>query len=209
MSGAKKIRVFIVDDHPVVRDGLGCVINDQTDMEVIAEAGDGVLAIDLYRQHIPDVTLVDLHMPQMGGVKMIETVRKEFPQARFVVLTTFDGDEDIYRAIHAGAQGYVLKDMFRGEILEAIRRVHEGQRVLPPHVAEKLAQRVAKVPLSPREREVLQLVARGESNKTIGAKLGISEGTIKSHMVNIFGKLEVDDRTAAVRVAVQRGIIQL
>jgi two-component system NarL family response regulator len=206
-TGAAKIRVMLVDDHPVVRHGLAAMIDDEPDMTVVAQAGDATEALARHREALPDVTLVDLGLPGMDGVDLIARLRAERPTGGFIVLTTLDGDEHIYRAMQAGAQAYVLKDMACGEITDAVRLVHAGQRLLPPPLAEKLDARGAA--LTAREVEVLALIARGESNKVIGATLGVAEGTIKAHVLSIFNKLKVDDRTAAVTVGLRRGIIKL
>jgi two-component system, NarL family, response regulator len=206
-TSAAKIRVLLIDDHPVVRHGLASMIDDEPDMTVVAQAGDAAQALARYREVMPDVALVDLGLPGMDGVEVISRLRAEHPQGRFIVLTTLDGDEHIFRAMRAGAQAYVLKDMACGEITDAIRLVHAGQRLLPSPVAEKLEARGAA--LTAREIEVLALIARGESNKIIGATLGVAEGTIKAHVFSIFHKLQVDDRTAAVTLALRRGIIKL
>jgi DNA-binding NarL/FixJ family response regulator len=206
-SASTKIRVLLVDDHPVVRHGLASMIDDEPDMAVVGQAGDAAQALASYRQLLPDVALVDLGLPGMDGVDLIARLRAEHPQGCFIVLTTLDGDEHIFRAVQAGAQAYVLKDMACGEITDAVRLVHAGQRLLPPPVAEKLGARGAA--LTAREIEVLALIARGESNKLIGATLGVTEGTIKAHVLRIFHKLQVDDRTAAVTLALRRGIIKL
>lgn len=206
-SRAAKIRVLLVDDHPVVRHGLASMIDDEADMTVVAQAADAVEALARYREVMPDVSLVDLGLPGMDGVELIARLRAEHPTGRFIVLTTLDGDEHIFRAMQAGAQAYVLKDMACGEITDAVRLVHAGQRLLPSPLAEKLDARGAA--LTGREIEVLALIARGESNKIIGAALGITEGTVKAHVLSIFHKLQVDDRTAAVTLALRRGIIKL
>lgn len=203
------ISVLVLDDHSIVRHGIISMISDETDMRVIAEASTAEDALPLYRAHLPDVALVDLRLPGMSGVEFIETVRKERPDARFVVVTTFDSDEDILRAFRAGAQAYVLKASFRAEILRAVRTVHAGGKLIPKHVAQRLKDQRPTVSLSPREIEVLRLVARGESNKTIAAALGIGPGTIKTHLANIYVKLGVQDRTAATTAAIARGIIRV
>jgi DNA-binding NarL/FixJ family response regulator len=200
---------MITDDHFVVRMGLAAVINTQADMQVVAEAGNGLQAIELFRQHQPDVTLMDLRMPQMQGIEAITAIRKEFPNSRFIVLTTYDGDEDIYRALEAGARGYLLKDMLGDSLLDAIRVVHAGQRRIPQEVANRLAERMFRTELSSREMDVLKLIVRGKSNKEIGSDLGVAEGTVKIHINNILSKLGVSDRTQAATYALQHGIIHL
>jgi two-component system NarL family response regulator len=209
MSDSSAIRIMVVDDHPVVREGFATMIGTEPDMVLVAEAKDGAEAQTLFRRHRPDVTLMDLRMPGLSGAETIRALRREFPQARFIVLTTYDGDEDIYRALEAGAQAYLLKDMLCDEILAAIRAVHAGQRRIPAAVGTRLAERISGMDLSTREREVLQLVAKGRSNKEIAAQLDISEATVKGHLTNILGKLGVTDRTQAVIAALRRGLVQL
>ena len=209
MVAAEKIRIMVIDDQAVVRQGFVSLINTVADMEVIAEGVDGKQAIDLYRQHQPDVTLMDLRMPVLSGVDAIVKIRHEFPSARIIVLTTYDGDEDIYRSLQAGAQGYLLKDMFFEELEEAIRKVNAGSRRLPPVVAERLAERMTGSELTERELEVLQEIVKGHTNKEIGQVLNISEATVKSHINNILSKLGVADRTQAATRALQRGIVHL
>ena len=204
-----QIRVMVVDDQGVVRQGIVALINTVADMKVIAEATNGQEAIEQFRAHRPDVTLMDLRMPVVGGVEAIGRIRREFPGARIIVLTTFDGDEDIYRSLQAGAQGYLLKDMFFDELESAIRAVHAGGRKIPGVVAERLAGRMGGSDLTGRELEVLKLIVGGHSNKEIGAALGISEATVKSHINSILGKLGVTDRTQAATTALQRGIVHL
>ncbi len=203
------IRIMVVDDHPVVREGFGGMIGTEPDMTVVAEARSGQEAIQLFRKHLPDVTLMDLRMPGMNGVETISAIRREFPHSRFIVLTTYDGDEDIYRALEAGAQAYLLKDMFCDEILAAIRAVHAGQRRIPAAVGTRLAERMAGLDLSAREHQVLELVAKGKSNKEIAAELEITEATVKGHVTNVLSKLGVTDRTQAVITALKRGIVHL
>lgn len=200
---------MVIDDQAIVRQGFVSLINTVADMEVIAEGVDGKQAIDLYRQHQPDVTLMDLRMPVLGGVDAIVKIRQEFPSARIIVLTTYDGDEDIYRSLQAGAQGYLLKDMFFEELEDAIRKVNAGSRRLPPVVAERLAERMTGSELTDRELEVLQEIVKGRTNKEIGSVLNISEATVKSHINNILSKLGVADRTQAATRALQRGIVHL
>jgi two-component system, NarL family, response regulator len=203
------IRILIVDDHPVVRDGLSAIISRRSDMEVVGEAENGNRAVDLFRELRPDVTLLDLQLPELSGVGVITTLRANFPHARFIVLTTFDGDEDIFRALQAGAQAYLLKGTPREELLEAIRAVHRGQKRIPSDVAAKLAERMMMPELTERELEVLHLIVAGQSNKEIGMALTITEGTVKVHVNNLLGKLGVQDRTQAVTEALKRGIVRL
>jgi DNA-binding NarL/FixJ family response regulator len=205
----EKIRIVVVDDQAVVRQGFVSLINTVSDMEVIAEATDGRQAVELYRRLRPDVVLMDLRMPVMTGVEAIAAIRREFPTARVVVLTTFDGDEDIYRSLQAGAQGYLLKDMFFEELEDAIRTVHAGGRRIPGIVAERLAGRVGSTDLTGRELEVLERIVRGMSNKEIASALDISEATVKSHVNNILSKLGVADRTQAATTAIRRGLVRL
>lgn len=204
-----RIRIMVIDDQAVVRQGFVALINTVPDMEVIAEGINGQQAIDLYNQHTPDVTLIDLRMPVVGGVEAITTIRQKFPDARLIVLTTYDGDEDIYRSLQAGAKGYLLKDVFFEELETAIRSVHAGLRHIPAAIAMRLAERMASSDLTSREMEVLELIVRGQSNKEIGASLTISEATVKSHINNILSKLGVSDRTQAVTTALQRGLVHL
>lgn len=204
-----QIRVMVVDDQAVVRQGLVALINTVADMTVVAEATNGQEAVEQYGAHQPDVTLMDLRMPVVGGVEAIGRIRRQFPGARIIVLTTFDGDEDIYRSLQAGAQGYLLKDMFFDELEEAVRKVHAGSRRIPTAVAEKLAERMSGSDLTARELEVLEEIVRGRSNKEIGSLLNISEATVKSHINNILSKLGVSDRTQAATTALQRGIVHL
>jgi DNA-binding NarL/FixJ family response regulator len=203
------IRILIADDHSVVREGLASLIRRKPDMTVVAEGSNGREAVDFWKEHRPDVTLLDLRMPELDGVGAIKEIRELDPNAHIVVLTTFDGDEDIYRAIKAGAKGYLLKDTAREALMECIRRVHSGETCIPPTLAAKLAERVSGEALSAREIEVLQRIAAGKSNKEIGAELFISEGTVKTHVKSIFSKLDVVSRTEAVATATRRGLIQL
>jgi len=203
------IRVLCVDDHPLVRKGIASILNNQADMKLVAEAGNGRDAVALFRQHRPDVTLMDLRMPEVDGIAASAAIIGEFPDARIIALTSYDGDQDIYRALEAGVKGYLLKEMVHTEVLRAIRMVHAGKRLMPPEVAERLTEYFPQPALSPREIEVLTLVARGLSNKEIAAQLGTAAGTIKIHVQNILAKLGASDRTHAVTIAVQRGIFQL
>ena len=204
-----KIRILVVDDHHVVRQGLVALINSVEDMEVIAEAPDGRKGVDLHREHRPDVTIMDLRLPVLGGVEAIQEIRRASPHARVIVLTTFDGDENIYRALQAGARGYLLKDMFGDELMEAIRAVHAGKTRIPPVVAQRLAERMNGSELTTRELDVLRLIVAGKSNKEIGNDLHISEATVKTHINNLLGKMGVSDRTQAATTAIQRGLVQL
>src|ERR1700692_2105303 len=199
-NGKKKqrIRVLIGDDHTVVREGLLLLLEGRPDLVVVGEASNGREAVDLWKEHRPDVTLLDLQMPVLDGVGAIKQIRDNDENARIIVLTTFDGDEDIYRAIQAGAKGYLLKDVPREALMDSIRRVHAGETCVPVHLAAKLAERVSGETLSAREIEVLKLIAQGKSNKEIGSALFISEGTVKSHVKPIFAKMNVISRTEAV-----------
>ena len=208
-TGSAPIRIMIADDHPVVREGFAAMLETEPDMAVVGLAQSGEEALGLFRRVRPDVTLMDLRMPGMGGVEAIRAIRREFPDSRVIVLTTYDGDEDIYRALEAGAQAYLLKDMLCDEILAAIRAVHAGQRRIPTAVGTRLADRVTGMHLSDREQRVLELVATGKSNKEIAAALEITEATVKGHMTNILGKLGVTDRTQAVITALRRGLVHL
>ena len=210
-SGAKKerIRILIADDHTVVREGLVALVKRKSDMVIVAAASNGREAVDLWKQYRPDVTLLDLRMPELDGVGAIKEIREVDPNAQIVVLTTYDGDEDIYRAIKAGAKAYLLKDTARDALVETVRRVYAGETYLPPSLAAKLAERVSGAALSQREMEVLQRMATGKSNKEIGAELFISDGTVKTHVSSIFTKLDVVSRTEAIATATRRGLIQL
>ncbi|MBN8564446.1 MAG: response regulator transcription factor [Leptolyngbya sp. UWPOB_LEPTO1] len=203
------IRVLIADDHAIFRQGLATIINRDPEMNVIAQAENGEQAIALFEEHQPDVTLMDLRMPEMEGVAAITAICAIAKSARIIVLTTYDSDEDIYRGLQAGAKGYLLKETEPDELLNAIRTVHRGQQYILPDVGAKLAQRLSNPELSERELEVLRLLAQGMSNADIATALGIGEGTVKSHVNRILNKLDVNDRTQAVIVAVKRGIVSL
>ena len=209
MSKDKPIRILIADDHFVVRMGLAALINTQPDMTVVAEATDGQQAVELFRQHRPDIALLDLRMPEMNGIEAIAAIRSEFPDARLIVLSSYDGDEDIYRALQAGARGSLLKNMLREGVLETIRTVHAGLRRIPEEVAARLAERMSRDPLTAREMEVLELIVRGKSNKEIAHALKITEGTVKIHVNNILNKLGVTDRTQAAIFALKHGLVHL
>jgi two-component system NarL family response regulator len=202
------IRILIAEDHTVVRDGLVAIVRQEQDMEVVAETGDGRQAVELWKKHRPDVTLMDLRMPELDGVNAIYEIRAADPSARIIVLTTFDGDEDIYRGMRAGAKSYLLKDVRRDELFQCIREVHAGKTFVPPAIAAKLAERLTGDELTPRELEVLRLLAEGKPNKLIGADLAITEVTVKSHVQAVFRKLNVLSRTEAIAVATRRGLLR-
>ena len=205
--GTSRTRILVVDDHAVVREGLVSLLQRQSDLQVVAEASDGATAIRLYRQHQPDVMVLDLRLPDLDGAEVTAAVRAEFPQARLLVLSSFDGDEDIYRALKAGARAYVLKDSSREELLAAVRTVAAGQRRIPPAVAERLAERVEGSELTARELAVLRQIVSGRSNKQIAKVFAISEGTVKTHVKSILAKLDVADRTEAAVAALRRGLV--
>ena len=206
---ANPIRILIVEDHHVVRQGLVALLSVAEGVEVVGEAEDGVEAIRAFNLLHPDVTLIDLRMPKMSGVEVIQKVRGDHAHARFIVLTTFDGDEDIYRALQAGARAYLLKGMTVDLLLSTIRAVHAGKSCIPPVIAQKLAERMSTEQLTQREQDVLEQIVQGKSNKEIGKELEISEATVKTHINNLLGKLGVQDRTQAATAAIQRGLVQL
>ncbi|HZS54787.1 MAG TPA: response regulator transcription factor [Bryobacteraceae bacterium] len=206
---SEPIRLMVADDHHVVRQGLVALLKTVPDLQVVAEAVDGKDAISRFEEFKPDVTLMDLRMPKLGGVEAVTEIRRKYPAARIIVLTTFDGDEDIYRAIQAGAKGYLLKGMFGEELVDAIRAVHAGKARIPSAIAERLAERMGGPGLTSRELDVLKAIVAGRSNKEIGAELSISEATVKTHINSILGKLGVTDRTQAATTALQRGIVHL
>jgi DNA-binding NarL/FixJ family response regulator len=204
-----RIRIMAVDDHPLIRSGLRAVIASEPDMEMVGEAANGEEAIDRYREERPDIVLMDLRMPVMDGLTATVAILREFPDAKIVALTTYEGDEDIHRALSAGARGYLLKDMMRSQLLQVIRTVQKGQRAIPAAIAARLAEYTPRIELTPRELEVLQLMAKGFSNPEIASTLGRTESTMKVHVSNILQKLQATDRTEAVTVAIQRGILHL
>jgi two-component system NarL family response regulator len=209
MKNANPIRILVAEDHLVARVGVSTIVNLQPDMTVVAEAANGQQAIELYRAHLPDVALLDLRMPILSGIDAAAAIHKEYPRARLIALTTYGGDEDIRRALHAGVQAYLMKDILHDELLKAIRAVHEGQTYLPASVAAALAAQMPRPDLSARELQVLELIVAGLANKQIAYTLNIAEYTVKNHVKNILDKLAVQDRTQAATVAIQRGIIHL
>ncbi len=209
MKNANPIRILVAEDHLIARVGVSTIVNLQPDMTVVAEAANGQQAVELYRTHQPDVTLLDLRMPIMSGIEAAAAIRRDFPRARLIALTTYGGDEDIRRALHAGVQAYLMKDILHDELLKAIRAVHDGQTYLPAPVAAALAAQMPRPDLSARELQVLELIVAGLANKQIAYTLNIAEYTVKNHVKNILDKLAVQDRTQAATVAIQRGIIHL
>jgi DNA-binding NarL/FixJ family response regulator len=205
----RPITVLCADDHPVVRKGIASLLANQPDIELVAEASGGQQAVELFRRYHPDVTLMDLRMPDLDGIAASRIIRKEFPEARIIVLTSYDGDQDIYQALDAGIRGYLLKDMVHTEVLNAIRTVHAGKRVVPGEVAERLNEYFPQIILTPREVEVLKCVAEGMGNRDIADRLGTASGTIKMHVQNILSKLGASDRTHAVSIAFRRGIFHV
>ena len=203
------IRVLCVDDHPLVRKGLAAIITNEAGMELVAEAENGREAVELFRQHQPNVTLMDLRMPVLDGIAAVKLIRSEFPDARIIAVTSFDGDQDVFRALEAGVCGYLLKEAAHAEIVNAIRVVHSGGKLMSQEAAQRMAEYFPQAALTAREVEVLGLVARGLANKEIAGRLGTAEGTIKMHVQNILAKLEASDRTHAVTIGLKRGIIHL
>jgi two-component system, NarL family, response regulator len=209
MKSANPIRILVAEDHLVARVGVSTIVNLQPDMIVVAEAANGQQAIELYRTHFPDVTLLDLRMPILSGIEAAAAIHREYPRARLIALTTYGGDEDIRRALNAGVQAYLMKDILHDELLKAIRAVHDGQTYLPASVAAALAAQLPRPDLSARELQVLELIVAGLANKQIAYTLNIAEYTVKNHVKNILDKLAVQDRTQAATAAIQRGIIHL
>jgi DNA-binding NarL/FixJ family response regulator len=205
----KPIRILTVDDHPLLREGIASLVASQSDMKVVGEASNGVEALQEFRKHRPDITLMDLVMPVMNGVDAIIAIRREFPDARIIVLTTYTGDVQVLRALKAGARGYLLKGLLRKELLETVRTVQAGRKCIPPEVAAQLAEHAGEEELSAREIEVLRLIAGGKANKAIASQLSITEETVKGHVKNILSKLSANDRTHAVTIGLKRGIIEL
>ncbi len=209
MIQSNVIRILIADDHPILGQALTMFLQCEPDMTVVGHAGDGREAVEFFCQHQPDVALMDLRMPKMEGADAIAAICAKFKRARIIVLTTYDGDEDIYRGLRAGAKGYILKKAEPNELLDAIRTVHQGKRYIPPSIAAKLAERMGSEELSDRELEVLRLIAKGKNNRQISNVLSIAESTVRFHANNIFGKLNVSDRTQALVTALNRGIVRL
>jgi DNA-binding NarL/FixJ family response regulator len=209
MRGTLAIRILTVDDHQLLREGIAAVLEGQPDMVLVGQASNGREAIEAFRQHRPDVTLMDLRMPDMSGIEAITAIRAEFPNARIIVLTTYAGDVQAAGALKAGASGYLLKNLVRKELLETIRAVYAGKRRVPPEIATEIAEHIADDALTEREIDVLRRVAAGKSNKVIAAELDISEGTVKTHMKSILPKLDASDRTHAVMIALKRGILDV
>lgn len=205
----KLIRILTVDDHPLLREGIAALVNAEPDMKLVAEALNGIDAVEKFRVHRPDVTLMDIQMPELNGVEAIGRIQSEFPGARIIVLTTYGGDAQVVAALRAGARGYILKGQVHRELLETIRAVHAGQKRIPPEIAAELAQHIADDDLTSREIEVLRLIAAGNSNKLIADQLSIGEATVKSHVTNILSKLGANDRAHAVTIGLKRGIIGL
>ena len=206
---AGPIRVICADDHPLVRKGITSILANEPDIDLVGEASNGREAVELFRRLHPDVVLMDLRMPEMDGVDATRKIREEDPEARIISLTSYDGDQDIYRAIEAGVRGYILKEMVHTKVIDAIRTVHAGKRLMPNEVADRLNEYFPQVALTPREVEVLSYVAKGMANKEIAHQLGTAAGTIKMHVQNILAKLDASDRTHAVTIALERGILHL
>jgi DNA-binding NarL/FixJ family response regulator len=209
MNEQARVRLLCVDDHPLLRDGIAAIINDQPDMALVAQASSGTESIQQFRDHRPDVTLMDLRLPDLCGIDAMIAIRAEFPEARIIMLTTFEGDVEIQRALAAGARGYLLKNMAPSELVDVIRQVHAGKKRVPPEVAARIAEHLGDEELTDREIAVLRKVAGGNRNRDIGELLRISEPTVKVHIKHIMGKLGAKDRTQAIAIAVRRGIIQL
>ena len=208
-SAPNLIRILAVDDHPLLRKGIAALVNGEPDLKLVAEASNGGEALDAFRSHRPDVTLMDLQMPEVDGIDAIDRIRKEFPEARIIVLTTYSGDTQVLRALKAGARGYILKGHVHKELLDAIRAVHAGQKRIPPDIAAELAEHTMDDTLTEREIDVLKLVAAGNANKQIADQLSIGEATVKSHVSSLLSKLGANDRSHAVTIGLKRGIIEL
>ena len=205
----EKIRIMVADDHAIVRDGIISILAGEKDLQFIAQAADGIKAVETVKKHLPDILLLDLRMPGKDGLEVIAQIQSLQLETRVIVLTTFESEQDIHRALKAGARGYLLKDTPRPELLDAIRRVHHGETCIPPRIGQKLVEKMNRPELTQREGEILRLIAEGDSNKVIGDKLGITEGTVKTHVKGLLKKLHVPGRTAAVKEAVHQGLIHL
>ncbi len=209
MSAEQKISILCVDDHPLVRKGIASILANEPDLNMVGEAGNGHEAVEMFRSLQPDVVLMDLRMPDMDGIEATKQIRKINPDAKIIALTSYDGDQDIYKAIEAGVRGYILKEMVHTKVIDAIHTVHAGKRLMPTEVAERLSEYFPQVALTPREIEVLRYVAKGMANKEIAHHLGTASGTVKMHVQNILAKLGASDRTHAVTIALERGILHL
>ncbi|HEY2382421.1 MAG TPA: response regulator transcription factor [Terriglobia bacterium] len=209
MGADGRIDVLCADDHPLVRKGIAWILAAESDIHLVAEAGTGQEALELFRIHVPDVTLIDLRMPGMDGIAATEAILREFPDAKIIALTSYAGDQEIYRTLKAGVQGYLLKEMVHTEVVRAIRTVHSGKRLMPAEVSERLAAYLPQPALTPREEEVLSLIAKGLGNKEVADQLGTSDGTVRIHVQHILAKLGASDRTHAVSIALQRGILRV
>ena len=208
-ESSKKIKIMVVDDHMLIRMGLVTASKVERDIVVVAEVEDGEATLENYRKHRPDVVIMDLRLPGMDGIETIKSLRQEFAEAKILVLSTYGLEEDIYRAVQAGASGYLLKDMPLKRIVEAIRIIHSGENYFPEEISSRIASRLSRPVLTARELDVLQMVAKGRSNREIGDDLGIVEGTVKAHITNIFAKLRAVDRTQAVTNAIKQGVLQI
>jgi len=204
-----RIRILVADDHPVVRDGIVSILEVERDMEVIAQAGDGVETVELAKKHRPDIVLLDLRMPRLDGLEVIAQIQSLQGPSRVIVLTTFESEQDVHLAVKAGARSYLLKDTPRPMLVETIRQVHRGKTCIPPSIGQKLVENMSRPVLTPREMDILKLIAEGKSNKVIADNLGITEGTVKTHVKSLLGKLQAPGRTAAVKEAVHRGLVHL
>ena len=205
----EKIKIMVADDHPIVRDGIVSLVAAEKDLQLVAQAADGVKAVELLKKHLPDILLLDLRMPGGDGLEVIEQIQKLRLPTRVIVLTTFENEQDIHQALKSGARGYMLKDTPRPELLTAIHRVHDGETCIPPRISQKLVEKMNRAELTERELEILRLVAQGDSNKEIGNKLGITEGTVKTHVKGLLKKLHAPGRTGAVKEAAHQGLIRM